>query len=79
MEPILQPYLGREQSQKSYLIILSQKYHPRPQPEQWTNLKIHPDGKSHLSKDITIRHVQKPKMSQLVKNSVPKQILKVWN
>lgn len=57
MEPILLPYLGRGQSQKSYLTILSQKYHPRPQPEQWTHLKIHPDGKSHLSKDMTIKQM----------------------
>lgn len=62
-KPILQPHLGREQSQQSYLAILSQwNTHPPPTSEINSCLaqNLCPNRRP---KDITSRQIQKPELS----------------
>lgn len=62
MELILQPHLGREPSQQSCPTVLSQRHTsllPSSGLKQLPCLKIGPNSKSYLPKNINSRHIQK--------------------
>ena len=67
MQPILKPYLGNSQS---YLAVLNQWQppHSTTKLEKGPLPKIDPNSWPHPPKGITSSHVQKLKLSQLVKN-----------
>lgn len=71
LEPILQPHLGREPSQQSFPVVLSE-WHPTPslssELEQLPHPKIDHHSRSHLPKGIISRHARKPTLSWLVKD-----------
>lgn len=71
VEPILQPYLGKEVSQQSYPTVLSQwRIHPflSSELEQLPHPKIDHNSRPHLPKDMASRHTQKQRLSCFVKN-----------